>query len=102
MRKSDVFLIVLSAGAVLAVLMFIHVSLHVHAGEAALRAQAELAGKLGLTDLCLFTEANYTRHPSQADMHTPFGNGPASLDLFPSGAFIMPPGVVRKGNEKVD
>ena len=47
--------------------------------------------ELGLTDLALFTEARYTRHPSQADLHTPFQDHPLSFDHFPSGSLLSPP-----------
>jgi hypothetical protein len=46
---------------------------------------------LALTDLCLFTEARYTRHPSMADLHTPFQDHPLSLEHFPSGSLIAAP-----------
>lgn len=60
------------------------------------RRQAQERGRalvreFGLTDLCLFTEARYTRHPSQADLHSAFQNHPAALDQFPSGALVRPP-----------
>ena len=45
----------------------------------------------GLTDLCLFTEARYTRHPSLADQHSPFQDGPLSFEHFPSGSLAGPP-----------
>ena len=38
--------------------------------QARLDANLELVARLGLTDLALFTEARYTRHPSQADLHS--------------------------------
>lgn len=50
-----------------------------------------LVGQLGLSDLTLFTEARYSRHPSMADLHTPFQDHPVSLDHFPSGSLIAPP-----------
>ncbi|MBL8253574.1 MAG: hypothetical protein JNJ76_08245, partial [Candidatus Competibacter sp.] len=34
-------------------------------------ASRALVRELGLSDLSLFTEARYTRHPSQADRHAP-------------------------------
>ena len=46
---------------------------------------------LGLTDLALWSEARYTRHPSQADFFSAFQNAPASLDSFPAGSFVPPP-----------
>jgi hypothetical protein len=62
------------------------------AGGAALAERARLVRALGLTDLALFTEARYTRHLSQADLHTPFQDHPLALDHFPSGALVAPPG----------
>jgi len=50
----------------------------------------DLARRLKLTDLCLFTEARYTRHPSMADNHAAFQEHPSSFDHFPSGSFLMP------------
>jgi hypothetical protein len=67
-----------------------------HAGYArsknaeALNLTAELAERLELSDLCLFTEARYTRNPSQADLHSPFQDHPMSLEHFPSGSMISP------------
>lgn len=51
----------------------------------------ELVKALGLTDLCLFTEARYTRHISMADLHSPFQEHPLALEHFPSGAMLLPP-----------
>jgi hypothetical protein len=53
-------------------------------------AQA-LVRELHLTDLCLFTDARYTRHLSQADRYTPFQDHPAALEHFPSGSLLSPP-----------
>ncbi|MBS1160734.1 MAG: hypothetical protein H6R15_3153 [Proteobacteria bacterium] len=50
-----------------------------------------LVDKLGLTDLALFTEARYTRHPSQADLHSALQDHPAAFDHFPTGALLAPP-----------
>jgi len=57
--------------------------------------QAETVRELDLTDLCIFTEARYTRHPSQADRHTPFQDHPMSLEHFPSGSVVGPPAAVK-------
>jgi hypothetical protein len=50
-----------------------------------------LVRELRITDLCLFTEARYTRHLSQADWHAPFQDNPMSLEHFPSGSIVLPP-----------
>jgi hypothetical protein len=57
----------------------------------ALARRTELAAGLGLTDLCLFPEARYTRHLSQADLHSPFQDHPGALEHFPSGSLVAPP-----------
>jgi hypothetical protein len=59
-------------------------------GEA-LRLGLELVAWLGLTDLALFTEARYTRHLTQADLHSAFQDHPLALDHFPSGSLVPPP-----------
>lgn len=56
---------------------------------------ARLVAELGLSDLALFTEARYTRHPSLADYHAPFQDHPMALDHFPTGALIPPPAHLR-------
>lgn len=52
--------------------------------------QQQLVGFLALTDLAIWTEARYTRHPSQTDFFTPFQDFPASLEHFPAGSIISP------------
>jgi hypothetical protein len=60
------------------------------------RSEAVRAGKtalvrfLSLTDFAIWTEARYTRHPSQADRFTPFQDFPSSLEHFPAGSIIAP------------
>ena len=54
-------------------------------------ARAALVRRLELTDLCLFTEARYTRHPSQADRFAAFQDRPVALEHFPAGSLVPPP-----------
>ena len=58
------------------------------AGE--IRAKRELVRVLSLTDLAIWTEARYTRHPSQADFFTSFQDYPSSLEHFPAGSIMGP------------
>ena len=58
------------------------------ADNAALQAQV---ADWRLTDLVLFTEARYTRHPSQADRFAAFQDHPGALEHFPSGTLMRPP-----------
>ncbi len=51
------------------------------------RDNRNLVQVLVLTDLAIWTEARYTRHPSQADVFSAFQDSPAALEHFPAGAF---------------
>lgn len=55
-----------------------------------LHAKRDLVKHFRLTDLSLWTEARYTRHPSQADLFTPFQDFPSALEHFPAGSIISP------------
>lgn len=90
-RRSSLFLAVTLVQAALLGLCFLHAA---NAGEAARPALARMAATvkaLGLTDLCLFTDASYTRHLALADGHAPFQEHPASLEHFPAGSLAGPP-----------
>jgi len=90
-RKSTVFsLFTLGNVILLALLLW---SGRYRSGEAGAMQEASriLVEKLQLTDLCLFTEARYTRHPSMADLHSAFQDHPLALDHFPSGSLTTPP-----------
>lgn len=91
MRRSTPFLALL----VLLLGLFLGMLLHAwRAGRAIDPAVAECrhwVAELQLTDLCLFTEARYTRNPALADLHTPFQDHPTALEHFPSGTLVAPP-----------
>jgi hypothetical protein len=91
MRNSSLFFIYITSGAFLLSLLLVHASVSENARQANLAEKAMLVNKLKLTDLCLFTEARYTRHLSQADLNTAFQDHPMSLEHFPSGSFTQPP-----------
>ena len=61
-----------------------------------------LVRQLELTDLCLFTEASYTRHLSMTDPSTPFQDSPMSLEHFPTGALVEPPPHLVRSSGKND
>jgi hypothetical protein len=90
-RPSTAFLLALAAGGVLAVAAAVHAAVQGPDRRAELEAAAAQVRALGLTDLCLFTEARYTRHPSQADRFAPFQEHPGALEHFPSGSLVLPP-----------
>jgi hypothetical protein len=90
MRRSTIFFWIIGILALLLVAAWSHAGYARSKSGEALSLTAELAGRLELSDLCLFTEARYTRHPSQADVHSSFQDHPMSLEHFPSGSLISP------------
>jgi hypothetical protein len=55
---------------------------------------------LGITDMCLFTEARYTRHLSQADHFAAFQDSPMAFEHFPSGSMTLPPVLIHRREKK--
>ena len=81
-----------TAGLVLVLgAIFLHAFIKVRASGPLFARKTALVRQLELTDLCLFTEASYTRHLSMTDPSTPFQDAPMSLEHFPTGALVEPP-----------
>ncbi|BCB97036.1 hypothetical protein JZK55_19580 [Dissulfurispira thermophila] len=95
MRRSDIFFAFIAINLILLIAFFSHSFFKQIKSD--FTVQRAIVRSLGLTDLCLFTEARYTRHLSMADLNTPFQDYPLSFEHFPSGALIKPPS--RKTSE---
>ena len=87
MRPSHILLIIIL------VLFFVDGSLFIHSQRLKEELRSDeviqkiaVAG-LGLTDLCVATEARYTRHPAVSDPMAPFMDHPGALEHFPTGSF---------------
>jgi hypothetical protein len=91
MRKSTLFFVSIAMGVILFGTLMLHSRRALLQSEKMLVVNGNLVGSLKLTDLCLFTEARYTRHPAVADLHSPFQDHPMALDHFPSGSLVAPP-----------
>ena len=101
MRPSDAFLTVTGGLALaLTALLAGYPLADAPRREARLALETRLVGALGLTDLCLSTEARYTRNPSQADRFAAFQDHPHSLEHFPSGALLPPPSFLTARGEE--
>ncbi len=96
MRKSSLYFIYIAVNLALVFLLSIHALVAVRDAATWLSLKAEMVKKLRLTDLCLFTEARYTRHLSQTDFNTPFQDHPMSFEHFPSGSMVEPPAQLRR------
>lgn len=98
MRPSNFALGLLAVLISTCLLIFGHFFRFTVEDEQKLSANRALVEKLGLTDLALFTEARYTRHPTQADLHSALQDHPAAFDHFPSGSLLPPPALLTQSH----
>src|SRR6185369_453879 len=92
MRKSTKFIVFTAVQVILIALIAAHARHSQAVSTNDRRERNELVRTLQLTDLCLFTEARYTRHPAMADRFAPFQDHPSAMEHFPSGSLVTPPG----------
>lgn len=91
MIKCKVFLSAIAVAlAVVVALVFYSASMSKARHRDEMPKKANLVKALGLTDLAIWTEARYTRHPSQADFFTAFQDFPSALEHFPAGSIVSP------------
>lgn len=102
MRPADRVLIVLLLAASGFALTFADAARLRRANEPAIAATAALVERLELTDPVLFTEARYTRHPTQADLQSAFQDHPVALEHFPTGSLLPPPAGILNAYEHLD
>lgn len=101
-RNSTFFFIALFIGALLFCLLFIDASISRRIDDKLVRDRREMVKVLNLTDLCLFTEARYARHPAMADLQTAFQDHPLALEHFPSGSLMAIPPHLRLHPARTD
>lgn len=99
-RKNHVLLAFFLVNLLLVGLLFVHARVVQQKNRVSFLEKRKIVKELQLTDLCIFTDARYTRHPSMADSNTPFQDHPLSLEHFPSGSLmVLPPHLRPHGNE---
>jgi hypothetical protein len=101
MRPSSVAGALLLSLAAAAAGIFAHAGMSTAIHRPRLDANLALVERLGLTDLSLFTEARYTRHPSQADLHSALQDHPGAFDHFPTGSLLPPPAIVVRDHAQL-
>ena len=92
MVKSKVFIGLIVFECLLLFAMLVHGKVRFHLrDQSLLESKQHLVSELALTDFSIWTEARYTRHPSQTDFFSAFQDFPGALEHFPAGAIIAPP-----------
>jgi len=102
MRPAHRVLIVFTIAAGSFVLTFVDAARLRADSTAGSAEMSALVARLGLTDPVLFTEARYTRHPTQADLQSAFQDHPVALEHFPTGSLVPPPAGILKAYENLD
>ena len=97
-RHSSTYLAVTGGLLSLLALLAVHAHYAVKTAGPALADTARLVGSLELTDLCLFTEASYTRNLAMTDLTTPFQDSPFAFEHFPTGALVSPPEQITRNH----
>lgn len=96
MRKAKKFFFFVFTLGALTALLLVHSYYQIQGDQMPLEQKKTMVRDFALTDLCLFTEANYTRHITQADRYTPFQDSPLALEHFPSGSIFLPPEKLKR------
>lgn len=95
-RKSTLFLLTVASLSLTLAGLLVHARHRLDSAAPLVASNAQLVRQLQLTDLCVFTEARYTRNPAITDLASAFQDSPLSLEHFPSGALMEPPPPLRE------
>jgi hypothetical protein len=91
MLKSKLFILFTIGQLVLLLTLLLYSQIQSGPGlQRHIQPKQQLVARLGLTDFAIWTEARYSRHPSQADFFSAFQDFPSSPDHFPAGSIIAP------------
>ncbi len=71
-------------------LLFVKLSQRLQENQVQFKKIMVVVSALGLSDLCVSTEARYTRHPAVSDPVVPFMDYPGAVEHFPTGSFWAP------------
>ena len=90
MRPSTLFLLFISLLLILQLLLYADNSTRTSREITARREMSQISEHLGLTDLCLATDARYIRHLALTDPVAPYMDHPGAVEQFPTGSFWRP------------
>ncbi|MCG6553527.1 MAG: hypothetical protein L7F77_14485 [Candidatus Magnetominusculus sp. LBB02] len=92
MSKTKIFAAFIAIEAAVLAVLYISSANCVHCKDNEMSLKRAMVRAMRLTDAAFWTEARYTRHPSQADFFAAFQDFPSSPDHFPAGSIVPPAG----------
>jgi len=96
MRKSSIYLLYVAVNLLMVCLVFVHAAYKRETAADMVLEKSAMVTRLELTDLCLFTDARYARHPAMTDMNSALQDMPMAFEHFPSGSLMTPPPHLKK------
>ncbi|MBF0318187.1 MAG: hypothetical protein HQL01_00070 [Nitrospirae bacterium] len=90
MARSKLFAWFIAIEAAVLIVFYLSATSEVSSREREMSLKRSMVRAMKLTDVAFWTEARYTRHPSQADIFTAFQDFPSSPDHFPAGSIVPP------------
>ncbi len=90
-KKYQIFLAIVLCELIIMGILLVSAFNQIASSKHRINELKKLTRQLQLTDLSVWTEARYTRNPSQADYFSPFQDFPSSVEHFPAGSLIEPP-----------
>ncbi len=91
MKRFQWFMLAVSALSIVNFILLLNGLFNTAYSRKLAEGNRELVREFGITDLSLWTEARYTRHPSQTDFFSPFQDLPGGMEHFPAGSIIAVP-----------
>ena len=90
MRPSVIFLFLLAVCICFQLGLMATAHQRLAGSEEARRSMVRAVEILGLSDLCIATDARYIRHLAVSDRVAPFMDHPGGIEHFPTGSFWIP------------
>jgi hypothetical protein len=87
MRPSSRFFILIALFLLLQGMLLVQGKLRMQDHLDSIGRVSRVAARLGITDLCLATDARYIRHLSVSDPVAPYMDHPGGVEHFPSSSF---------------
>ncbi|MBI5188795.1 MAG: hypothetical protein HZA07_07020 [Nitrospirae bacterium] len=91
MRRSSIFFLLTALKILIIIALFVHSRIELSNRMTLWKDLEGIVSTLKLTDMALFTDARYARHPTQADLFSAFQDYPGSIEHFPTGTIVPPP-----------
>ena len=89
-RPSTIFILCICCVALFCAILLKEQEIKVSERQLVDQDLKKIVSFLGVTDICVATDARYLRHLSVTDPVAPFMDDPRALEYFPSSSIVVP------------